>query len=285
MTPQLRSLPGKALSFLLPALVPLAVLGAWRHWAPIVANDMILPSPESVAGILLHPAEPLLAMGSILTNMLMSFARVALGFCIGASIGVFTGLAVGRFRLCERFLGPFLELFRPIPSLAWVPLLLAWFGMASVAGLLGVDSGPCYPYLDNLKLSMLFILVLGGFFPAFTGTYQGVRAVPRTLLDAARVLGASERDVFFKVLLPGSAPGMFNGLRIGVTLDWCHLVAAEMLPGASSGMGYLIFDAQMLGRMDVVIAGMLLIGATGALLDWGCRAVERRKLGWSRKVR
>ncbi|MCR4666620.1 MAG: ABC transporter permease [Desulfovibrio sp.] len=273
------------LSFFLPALVPAAVVGAWIYWAPVIDNELLLPSPSSVAAILVHPAEPLLAMGSVAVNMLMSFARVAVGFTVGTILGIVAGLVMGRFKLADRILGPFLELFRPIPSLAWVPLLLAWFGMASVAGLLGIDSGPVYPYLDNLKLSMLFILILGGFFPTFTGTYQGVRSVPRTLVESSRVLGASESDIFFKVLLPGSAPGIFNGIRIGITLDWCHLVAAEMLPGASSGMGYLIFDAQMLGRMDIVIAGMILIGATGALLDYGCRVFERKKLGWSREVR
>lgn len=272
-------------SFGLPAIIPLLILGAWQYAAPKINNDMLLPTPASVAAILTHPTESLLAMGSIATSMLMSFARVSVGFCIGAALGCCTGLLMGRFRFLERFLTTFFELFRPIPSLAWVPLLLAWFGMASVAGLIGLTSGPAYPYVDNLKFSMLFILILGGFYPTLTGTYLGVRSVPHTLIETARVLGASERDIFFKILLPGAAPGMFNGLRIGVTLDWCHLVAAEMLPGSSSGMGYLIFDAQSLGRMDIVIAGMVLIGATGALLDWGCRLIERKKLSWSRQVR
>ena len=272
-------------AFCLPAIIPVIILLAWNYAAPRIDNEMILPSPLSVAQILIHPQDTLLAMGSVLTNMLMSFARVSFGFTIGAILGIFLGLFVGRFTIADKLFTLFFELFRPIPSLAWVPLLLAWFGMASVAGLLGVSSGSVYPYLDNLKFSMLFILILGGFFPTFTGTCQGVRSVSKTLIDTARVLGASEKDIFFRILLPGSAPGMFNGLRIGVTLDWCHLVAAEMLPGSSSGMGYLIFDAQSLGRMDIVIAGMILIGATGALLDYLCQIIERKKISWSREVR
>lgn len=272
-------------AFCLPACIPLLVLAAWQYAAPRINNDMILPTPASVAAILLHPTEPLLAMGSIATSLVMSFARVSVGFLVGAALGIVFGLLLGRFRLLDRLFGLFFELFRPIPSLAWVPLLLAWFGMASLAGLVGIESGAWYPYVDNLKLSMLVILILGGFFPTFTGTYQGVRSVPAPLIETARVLGASERDIFCKILWPGAAPAMFNGLRIGVTLDWCHLVAAEMLPGSTSGMGYLIFDAQSLGRMDIVIAGMILIGVTGALLDGACQLFARKKLNWCRTVR
>jgi NitT/TauT family transport system permease protein len=273
-------------SFALPAVVPLLVLLLWYYMAPIIDNNMILTLPASVAAVLAAPTESLLSMGSLLTNLLMSFCRVMLGFIIGASIGIVVGLIMGRYRMADQLLSLFLELFRPIPSLAWIPLLLAWFGMASLASLFGVSTGASsYPYLDNMKMAMLFILILGGFFPTFTGTYQGVRSISSTLIDAARVLGATEREIFFKILLPGAAPGMFNGLRIAITLDWCHLVAAEMLPGSTSGMGYLIFDAQSMGRMDIVLAGMLCIGATGALLDLACRIIEKKKLSWNKKVR
>ncbi len=273
------------LAFCLPAAVPLFIVVAWILAAPIIDNNMILPSPRRVADVLMQPTASLLSMGSLLANMLMSFLRVTVGFCIGAVLGIWVGLLMGRYRLAESFLGLFLELFRPIPSLAWIPLLLAWVGMSSLATLGGMAPGPLYPYLDNLKLAMLFIMILGGFFPTFTGTFQGARSVSPTLVDSARVLGATERQIFFRIMLPAAAPGMFNGLRIGITLDWAHLVAAEMLPGSTSGMGYLIYDAQNMGRMDIVIAGILCIGATGALLDWGCRRVIDRKLSWNRTVR
>lgn len=274
-----------AFTFCLPAVVPLAVLALWQVAAPIIDNNMVLPPVRSVLDILLHPTASLLSMGPLIKNIAMSLIRVLVAYLIAAPAGVFLGVAMGYSLRCERFCGTFIELFRPLPPLAWVPLILGWCGMFSLAGLARLSSGPLYPYLDSIKLSMLFILFIGAFFPIVTESCRGVRGIRRQLSDSARVLGASEGDVFWKVLLPGATPGICNGMRIGLALSWSCLISAEMLPGSTSGVGYLIIHAYSMGRVDIVIAGMLCIGATGALLDWGFRSLEEKKLAWSKRTR
>ena len=159
------------------------------------------------------------------------------------------------------------------------------FGVASLATITGMPIGPFYGYLHNIKISMVFIIFIGGFYPILTSSVHGVRMVPNTLLDAARVLGASEKDIFCKVLLPATAPAMMNGLRIGLGVAWMCLVSAEMLPGSLSGVGYLITHAYTVGRTDVVVTGMVSIGVIGAGMDLIFRIVEERKFAWKRLTR
>ena len=272
-------------SFCLPLLLPLLILGLWRYFTPIIDNNMILPPLERVWHILSRPDQPLLAMGSLIKNVAMSFTRVFIAFILSSLAGILLGVAMGYSRRLDRLTSTFLELFRPLPPMAWVPLMLAWTGILSLATILHISSGPLYPYIDSIKISMLFIIFIGGFFPILTSSFQGVRSVPLTLIEAARVLGAGEGDIFSKILLPGAAPGIFHGLRIGLALSWSCLISSEMLPGSLSGIGYLIIHAYSMGRVDIVIAGMLCIGTAGALMDWVFRLIERKKLSWARLVR
>lgn len=156
----------------------------------------------------------------------------------------------------------------------------AWFGVSSLATAMGLPRSELYYYLNNLKISMLFIIFIGALFPILTSAVHGVQTVNRTLVDSARVLGASERDIFTKILLPAAAPSIVNGLRIGLGVAWMCLVSAEMLPGSLSGVGYLITHAYTVGRTDVVIAGMISISVVGALLDMAFQWIERRKYAW-----
>jgi len=195
------------------------------------------------------------------------------------------GVIMGYYGTVFRFLNGFLALFRPIPPLAWVPLVLAWFGVASLATLFDVQRGTAYLYLNNLKFSMIFIIFIGAFYPVLTSAIHGVNGVRRTLLDSARVLGASEGDIFRKILLPASFPAIVNGMRIGLGVAWMCLVSAEMLPGSLSGVGYLITHAYTLARTDIVIVGMVSIGVVGALLDLFFRVIEERKFAWTRLTR
>ena len=132
---------------------------------------------------------------------------------------------------------------------------------------------------------MLFIIFIGALFPVLTSSVHGVQTVSRTLIDSARVLGASERDIFVKILLPAAAPSIVNGLRIGLGVAWMCLVSAEMLPGSLSGVGYLITHAYTVGRTDVVITGMVSISAIGALLDFGFQWIEKHKYSWKQLSR
>ena len=272
-------------SFCLPLIAPALFLAAWQFIAVTLRNEIILPTVGQVGTLLLHPFDELISMGSLLANIGISLLRVLSGYALAVLTAIPLGIAMGYSLRADTLLTGFLGLFRSIPPLAWVPLVLAWFGVSSLATVSGLPISPLYGYLHNIKLSMLFIIFIGGFYPILTSAMHGVRTVPGALLDAARVLGANEGDIFCKVLLPGSAPAIVNGLRIGLGVSWMCLVSAEMLPGSLSGVGYLITHAYTVGRTDVVVAGMVSIGTIGACMDWLFRQTEERKFAWKRLAR
>lgn len=272
-------------AFAAPLVLPLLFLLFWEIMAEGMANPTVLPSPGEVGAVLLHPLSDLVAMGSLISNIAISLARVLAGFFMSALIGVPLGLLMGYSLTVDRLLVGIIALLRSIPPLAWVPLLLAWCGMGSLGSLFNVQVGPFYSFSHNIKISMISLIFIGGFYPVLTSAVHGVRQVPATWLDASRILGASGRDIFLKVLLPGATPDIVSGLRIGLGVCWTCLVSAEMLPGSPSGLGFIITHAYSLGRTDVVISGMVSIGLVGALLDWIFRTIEERKFAWKRLQR
>lgn len=270
---------------LLPGFAPLILLAVWQIVAVRVDNRIILPPMMDVLHLIIHPTEDLLGMGSLLSNLIISLARVMAGYLLAVVLAVTIGITMGYYRPLFKTFSLFFALFRPIPPLAWVPLVLAWFGVASFATLAGLEYGRWYMYLNNLKISMVFIIFIGGFYPVLTSTIQGVQSVRTTLLDSARVLGAGELAIFTKVLLPAALPTIVTGLRIGLGVAWMCLVSAEMLPGSLSGIGYLITHAFTVARTDVVIAGMISIGVVGAAMDFLFRLFEERTFSWQRRSR
>lgn len=269
----------------LPVLVPLLFFVVWEYAARATGNDLILPPLSRIVALLAQPGESVISMGSLAGNIGVSLARVLCGYALAALIGVPLGVGMGYYAGFHRLLDTFLGMFRPIPPLAWVPLVLAWFGVESLATLVNLPRGQVYYYLNNLKLSMLFIIFIGAFFPILTSAVHGVQTVNRTLVDSARVLGAPESGIFLKILLPAAAPVIVNGLRIGLGVAWMCLVSAEMLPGSLSGVGYLITHAYTVGRTDVVIAGMVSISVIGALLDFAFQWFEKRNYAWKQLSR
>ena len=173
--------------------------------------------------LLAHPLDNVIAMGTLAGNIGISLVRVLCGYAAAVLLGVPLGVAMGYYAGLHRLLNLFLGMFRPIPPLAWVPLVLAWFGVSSLATAMGLPRSELYYYLNNLKISMLFIIFIGALFPILTSAVHGVQTVNRTLVDSARVLGASERDIFTKILLPAAAPSIVNGLRIGLGLSLIHI--------------------------------------------------------------
>lgn len=267
-------------SLILPLVVPALFLWGWETAAVNAANDIILPKLTDVLAVLAHPTQPLIGMGSLLSNVGISLARVLFGYLAAVALAIPLGILMGYFAPAHRLLNNFLALFRPIPPLAWTPLMLAWFGISSPASLLDLEIGPAYIFLNNLKFSMAFIIFIGGFFPVLTSSIQGVRGVRRVLVESSLVLGASRLDIFRKIILPGASPSILTGMRIGLGVAWMCLVSAEMLPGSLSGVGYLITHAYTVARTDIVITGMISIGVMGALMDQAFRLCERRMLFW-----
>lgn len=264
-------------------VLPLAFLAAWHSAAARLNNPWLLPRPLAVADRLLHPFARLLDTGSLLYNVAVSGLRVIMGFAMAVLVAVPLGLAMGRVGFVRRLVGPFVEMFRPLCPIAWIPFAMAVFKTHSVVNLFGVRYSNTI--FDVVQVGMLFILFYGAFFPILLNTIDGVLGVPEAYVESAQVLGASRAQVFLKVVLPAALPAVFTGLRVGLGTAWMVIVAAEMLPGSSAGIGYLMIYAYQLAEMDVLVTGMILIGLVGALLSWGIAALGRPFVGWQAKVR
>jgi len=244
-------------------LLPLLLILIWQGLSSIqVIPSYKLPSPiEIVLGFkdLLTIGVP---PGNLLHNhMLYSLYRVALGYAIAALLAIPLGLLMGWSPGFLRITRPVFEVVRPIPPLAWIPIAILWFGI-------GIKSAA-------------FIIFLGAFFPILLNTISGVLTIPPILIEAARTLHAKEKDIFLKVLLPGAVPSIFVGMRIGIGIGWMTLVAAEFTGVKEGyGLGYMIMTARDIQRPDEILAGMLVIGVIGLLIDIGLRATESRTIKW-----
>lgn len=269
----------------LSLIFPVIFLAGWELSARSIGNQAILPTVGTVFHNFTNAFDNFIGIGSIPKNIAYSMVRVFIGYLLGALIALPLGLLMGYFKPVRDLFENFITLFKPIPSIAWMPLVLGWFGISSLAGIFRIPYGATYALLDNFKLSMIFLIALGSFFPIWGNAMFGVSNVRTVLVESARVLGASQKDIFFHVLMPAAGPTILNGLRMGLTSAWVCLVAAEMLPGSMSGVGYLITHAYELARMDLVITGIICIGAIGAFLDLVFRVIMKRYFSWENRVR
>ena len=247
-------------SLLLKIALPVIIIIAWEVLAILINNEFILPSIESVLMVLARPFADILGSGSLVGNALISLGRVLIGFAVAIMIAVPLGIAMGRNEKVHDFFDSTVQVFRPIPPLAWVPLALAWFRIGLTA--------------------MVFIIAIGAFFPVLLNTLDGVRGIKKTWTEAAQTLGARERQVLLRVILPGAAPTIWTGLRVGFGIAWMCVVAAEMMPGTNSGIGYLIITSYNWGQVQVIIAGIIVIGIIGLGIDALFKSVERKKFAW-----
>ena len=244
-------------------IFPLLLLVVWQIFSCIglFPNNRV-PSPLQIIIATKHLFIDGLPSGKILVlHCAYSMHRVISGFLLGVAVAVPLGLLIGRSKYIRELLSPVIELLRPVPPLAWIPLAILWFGI-------------------GLK-SATFIIFLGCFFPILLSTVSGVLSVDLILIDAARTLGAKEKDIFLKVLVPASTPSIYTGLRIGMGIGWMTLVAAEFTGVKSGyGLGYMIMTARDIQRPDFVIAGMVTIGFVGYMLDMLLRFMEAKSLRW-----
>ncbi|MEG2427608.1 MAG: ABC transporter permease [Clostridium sp.] len=266
-------------------ILPLAFIVTWDVMAKNIASPAILPRVSDVAENFIHAFDNFIGLGSIPKNIGYSLVRVLLGYFIGIMFALPLGLIIGYYNLAANLFENFISVFKPIPSIAWQPLVLGWFGITSLASMTKLPYGATFAVWDNFKLSMIFLIALGAFFPVFSNVLFGVRNVRTTLIETARVLGASERNIFFRILIPAASPSIINGMRMSLATSWVCLVSAEMLPGSMSGVGYLITHAYELARVDLVITGMICIGCIGAALDGIFRIIVRKYFYWENKVR
>ena len=192
-------------------------------------------------------------------NVGMSLRRIFIGFAIATVLGVALGMLIGRYRLTRGFLFPAMEVFRPIPAIAWVPIsIMLW--------------------PDN-EVSIVFITFIGAFFPILLNTISGVQAVDGVLLRASQCLGARERQIMWYVVLPGAAPQIFTGLAVGMGVAWVSLIAAEMISG-QFGIGYFTWEAYSLISYPEILLGMITIGVLGLMCSGLIRFIGKAMMPW-----
>jgi NitT/TauT family transport system permease protein len=194
-----------------------------------------------------------------ITSIGISVRRILFGFAMAAVLGVGLGILIGRYRLVRQLAMPAMEVFRPIPAIAWVPMsIMLW---------------------PSNEVSIVFITFLGAFFPILLNTVHGVEAIDPVLLRAARSLGAKERSLLAHVVLPGALPHIFTGLAVGMGVAWVSLIAAEMISG-QFGIGYFTWEAYSLITYSEIALGMITIGVLGLLCSGAIRLVARICMPW-----
>jgi NitT/TauT family transport system permease protein len=247
-------------------LLPLLLLALWH--VAVTAQWVlpgIIPAPAQVADswyrwIFGPPGRSLSPYsGTWLANVLYSSRRVLEGFLIAAGVAVPLGLFIGWNRLVAVVVDPSIQLLRPVPITAWLPFSIAVFGI--------YDAGA------------LFLIGLGAFYPIVINTTHGVRDTNLVLLRAARMLGASPATILRSVVLPSALPSIFTGLRLGIGVAWTAVIVAEMI-AVKSGLGYVLWDAYYVGRMDICVATMFSVGLLGFISDRVIYGVSRMVLRW-----
>jgi NitT/TauT family transport system permease protein len=253
---------------LLAIVLPVLVIVIWQ-WAGNGGSLFggVLPTPDKVwqawkvwafgtSGLGLNPYS-----GTWLSNLLFSAERVGKGFLAAIVVAVPVGLAIGWNRIASGALDPTVQLLRPIPITAWLPFSIAVFGIRDMGA--------------------VFLIALGAFYPIVVNTAQGARDIERNLVRAAMMMGAGRWTILRRVVLPASLPSIFTGLRIGLGIAWTAVIVAEMV-AVKSGLGYVLWDAYYVGRMDVVIADMATIGLLGLISDRVILWIEQWVLAWRR---
>jgi NitT/TauT family transport system permease protein len=218
----------------------------------------ILPGPIAVAAGIVD----LLRHGILFKYIVASLFRVTWGFSLAALLAIPLGLMLGWFQRGEMAFYPLIQIFRPISPLAWIPIAILWFGVGDSAA--------------------IFLIFVGCFFPMLLIAMSAVRNIPSIYINAGRNFGLSSSEFVTRVLYPAVIPQLLVGLRITLGIAWLVVVAAEMI-SVNSGLGFLIVDARNAGnRYDLVVAGMVIIGVIGLLLDLAMRSLENVKsFHWS----
>ena len=223
--------------------------------------EFMFPRPLSVVRALWQ----MLQNGELYTNTISSLFRVTWGFYIAVVTAVPLGLLIGRQKYLRSVLNPLIQFLRPISPLAWIPMALIWFGIGDKPA--------------------IFLIFLSSFFPLVVFTTSSVLNIRTTYLRVAENFGLSGMKFYTRVILPAALPEIITALRITLGTAWLVIVAAEMI-AVKSGLGYLIMDARNSLRMDMVVAGMVVIGTVGLILDYMVRLLERMpSVEWSRKRR
>ncbi|MRN78218.1 ABC transporter permease [Brucella sp. 10RB9210] len=232
-------------------------IGGW--YLLTVTGAVVLPGPVDV----LERAVTLLLNGQLLGDIFASLRRVLSGFVLGVALAIPVGFLMGWYRIARSLIEPWVQFFRMIPPLAVIPLAIVT---------LGIDESP-----------KIFVIFLASFLSSVVATYQGVISVDRTLINAARVLGAKDATIFARVIVPASVPFILVGVRIGLGSAWATVVAAELI-AAQSGLGYRMQQAQLYYDLPTIFVSLVTIGILGLFMDRLLQAADRRLTQWQERA-
>ena len=237
----------------------ISAIAIWHYLTEYDFNNGVnfenVPEPLLVLLNFIHHAQT----QEFYIHIIVSVKRILIGYTAAAVLGILIGLLMGRFRVAEDFCIPYVEILRPIPAVAWIPLaILIW---------------------PTEESSIIFITFLGAFFPIILNTIQGVEATPEILVRAARSLGAKNFEIFWHVVFPAALPSIAAGLAIGMGVSWFSLLAGEIISG-QYGIGYFTWNAYSLIKYTDIVVGMLIIGALGTLSTYLIRLLARPLLRW-----
>ncbi|MBD0381377.1 ABC transporter permease [Paenibacillus sedimenti] len=218
-------------------------------------NPLFLPPPS----LILSDAWALAKTGLVVESLVSSSLRIAAGFVTGCLFAIVIGVLMSKFRSVERWMSPILNLVSPIPALALLPLFIIWFGIG--------------------EFPKILLIAWTTFVPVLVYTVDGFKSVPSTLIRSALSLGASERQIFTRVMIPSAIPNFIVGARVSLGLSFSALIVSEMM-GAKSGLGYIIVDARNYFKISNMFVAIILIGLAYSLFSYLVKILERRVLAW-----
>lgn len=262
-------------AFLEGALLPFCLLVLWELCARMGwMSAVVLPAPSAVAAKWLESVMPVASFpsqnasffpwmlsGELVQDSISSMHRVVVGFSVGASLALPLGLLMGASAKIYRLCNPLIQILRPIPPIAYIPMAILWFGLGNPPS--------------------IFLIAIGAFFPVIMNTIAGVRHVDGIYLRAARNLGASQLTIFRRVILPAATPYIAAGMRIGMGTAFIVVIVSELI-AVNNGLGFRILEARDFLWSDKIIAGMITIGLLGLGIDVAMNAVNNHLLRWHR---
>ncbi|MFZ6690608.1 ABC transporter permease [Undibacterium sp. SXout20W] len=256
-------------------VVPIGLIAIWQlvtsmEWV----NSQVLPSPWAVLKKWLEYASPLMPYdpasgswlawvlsGELLRDTMGTMYRVLVGFVVGAGLALPLGLMMGASARVYAWFNPLLQVLRPIPPIAYIPLSILWFGLGNPPA--------------------IFLISIGAFFPVLMNTIAGVHHVDNIYIRAARNLGASQTTMFLRVILPAAVPYILSGVRIGIGTAFIVVIVSEMI-AVNNGLGFRILEAREYFWSDKIIAGMISIGMLGLAIDVAMNQLNKHLLRWHR---
>lgn len=233
-------------------------------WIATAATQLgeLIPGPIEVFASVFKGLFGKVGRHSLIVHAGYSLMRVMAGFLLGSIVGVSAGLLMGWYRIAEDIINPLFRIIRPIPPIAWIPISIIWFGLGESA--------------------KIFLIFLASFSNTTLNSYAGAKSVNPEIVNAAKMLGASERQIFTTIVLPASVPAIFAGLQVAMSSSWATVLAAEMVR-SSEGLGWMIVAGMNNNDMIQILTGIVMIGVVGFLLAILMRKAEDVLCRWNKR--